>query len=146
MGPMKTHPDSLLAPRRSPLSGSWTSSALGLALSFALLACGAEGGPGAPRTVSAGDAVAAVADAPTPPLVEVFVTDWCPYCQRLEAFLQENEIAYLRKNIERSMEYSLEHARLGLGGGIPVTRIGGETVVSGFQPDLIAQAIEQASR
>ena len=75
------------------------------------------------------------------PIVEVFVTDWCPYCQRLEAFLKDNEVPYLRKNIEENTDFRVEHAQLG-GGGIPVTRIGGTEVIRGFRPDVIAQALD----
>jgi glutaredoxin len=74
------------------------------------------------------------------PVVEVFVTDWCPYCQRLEAFLKQNKVAYQRKNIEQSAEFRAQHAELG-GGGIPVTRINGNQVIRGFRPDAIAEAI-----
>jgi glutaredoxin len=74
------------------------------------------------------------------PLVEVFVTDWCPYCQRLEAFLKENEVVYERKNIEQDAEARAEHQALG-GGGIPLTRINGREVIRGFKPKEIARAI-----
>jgi glutaredoxin len=104
-----------------------------LVLALAGLACGAASSDTATPT-------------PTPtasaeqPLVEVFVTDWCPYCQRLEAFLQQNRVAYQRKNIEQSAQFRAEHEELG-GGGIPVTRIGGREVIRGFRPDAIAEAI-----
>lgn len=74
------------------------------------------------------------------PVVEVFVTDWCPYCQRLEAFLKQNKVVYQRKNIEQSAEFRAEHEALG-GGGIPVTRINGSQVIRGFRPEAIAEAI-----
>jgi glutaredoxin len=74
------------------------------------------------------------------PRVEVYVTDWCPYCQKLAAFLKQNGVPYVRKNIEKDARYEREHEALG-GGGIPLTRIGGERIVRGFQPDLIAQEL-----
>ena len=74
------------------------------------------------------------------PRVEVFLTDWCPYCQKLEAFLNANQIPYERKNIEQEASFRSEHAELG-GGGIPVTRIGGSQVVRGFRPVEIARAL-----
>jgi len=75
------------------------------------------------------------------PRVEVFVTDWCPYCQRLEAFLKENKVSYERKNIEQNADARAEHAALG-GGGIPVTRIAGDQVVRGYRPDVIAKLLD----
>ena len=98
-----------------------------LVLALAGLACGE----------ASSDTTVAAAEQP---LVEVFVTDWCPYCQRLEAFLKQNRIAYQRKNIEQSAQFRAEHEELG-GGGIPVTRIGGRQVIRGFRPDAIADAI-----
>src|SRR4029077_2072119 len=55
--------------------------------------------------------------------VEVFVTDWCPYCQRLEAYLKSHQIQYVRFTIEKDAEAAREHRRLS-NGGIPLTRIG----------------------
>jgi glutaredoxin len=71
--------------------------------------------------------------------VELFVTDWCPYCQRLEAYLQENGVQYVRNNIETDREARIEHQKLG-GGGIPVTRIG-DQVVRGFDPERIGPLV-----
>jgi glutaredoxin len=93
------------------------------------------------QRVRAGEASREVAPAAQElPRVEVFVTDWCPYCQRLEAFLKENQILYERKNIEQQAGYRKEHEELG-GGGIPVTRIGGTEIVRGFAPAKIAAAL-----
>ena len=99
-----------------------------LCLVLAGLACGAA------------NSETSVAASRQQPLVEVFVTDWCPYCQKLEAFLKQNNVAYQRKNIEQSAEARAEHQALG-GGGIPVTRINGREVIRGFKPDAIARAI-----
>jgi glutaredoxin len=74
------------------------------------------------------------------PRVEVFLTDWCPWCQKLEAFLKANQIPYERKNIEQVASYRKEHEELG-GGGFPVTRIGGTQIVRGFAPAKIAGAL-----
>jgi glutaredoxin len=76
-------------------------------------------------------------------VVEVFVTDWCPYCQRLEAFLKKNQVAYQRKNIEQSAEFRAQHQALGES-GIPVTRINGREVIVGFKPEAIADALLRA--
>jgi glutaredoxin len=74
------------------------------------------------------------------PRVEVFVTDWCPYCQRLEAFLKENGVPYERKNIEAQESFRKEHAQLG-GGGIPLTRIDGRQVVRGFSAETMGRVL-----
>lgn len=71
--------------------------------------------------------------------VDVFVTSWCPYCKRLEAFLKEKQIQFTRYDIEHDSKGMLMHHQLG-GGGVPVTKIG-NTVVRGFSPDSIMQAL-----
>jgi mycoredoxin len=119
-GPLVSHPA-----RTSLTARLRHASLLGIAL-FAL-ACGSASS----ETPLASDGAA---------VVEVFVTDWCPYCRRLEAFLQENQISYERKNIEQSAEAAAEHEELG-GGGIPVTRINGTEVIRGFRPKEIAAAL-----
>ena len=73
------------------------------------------------------------------PKVEVYVTDWCPYCQQLEAFLKHNGVPYVRKNIEERAQYRKERDKIG--DGIPVTRIGTSQIVSGFQREVIARAL-----
>jgi glutaredoxin len=80
------------------------------------------------------------AQAPAKQVVEVFVTDWCPYCRRLEAYLQENDVEYVRLDIEKNGDALREHQRLGGGGGIPVTRVGSQ-VVWGFRPDVIGKLL-----
>jgi len=73
------------------------------------------------------------------PRVEVFVTDWCPYCRQLEDFLRENRVQYVRYNVEQDENAAREHRKLS-DGGIPVTRIGTQ-VVLGFRPKLIAELL-----
>jgi len=72
--------------------------------------------------------------------VEIFVTDWCPYCRQLEAFLRERDVAYVRYDIERDERAAMEHRKLS-DGGIPVTRIGSQ-VVLGFRPDVISKLLQ----
>jgi glutaredoxin len=72
------------------------------------------------------------------PTVEVYVTDWCPYCQRLEAYLQEKQVPYVRYNVEKDAAAAREHDKMtGGDGGIPVTRIGSQ-VVQGYRPEVLA--------
>ncbi|MCB0319285.1 MAG: glutaredoxin family protein [Bdellovibrionales bacterium] len=62
--------------------------------------------------------------------VELFVTNWCPYCKKAEAFLRDNGISYVRRNIENDSNARQKHLALG-GGGVPVLKVGTE-VVRGF--------------
>lgn len=78
------------------------------------------------------------------PLVEIFVTTWCPYCKALEDYLQRKNVVYKRYNIEQSSEGKKKHSLLG-GGGVPVVKIGTE-VIRGFDPRAIDQALADQSR
>ncbi len=71
--------------------------------------------------------------------VEVFVTDWCPYCRSLEAFLKAEKITYVRHDIEKSAKGRMMYEELG-GGGIPLTRIGTK-VFHGFDESGIRSAL-----
>ena len=71
--------------------------------------------------------------------VEVFVTDWCPYCKKLEAFLKAKKVQYTRYNIERDKKGAKLHAQLG-GGGVPVLRVGSQ-VIHGFDQAQVASAL-----
>ncbi len=113
--------------------------ALAVSMLLASLGCGSATGD-TPNASSAESPAAEERSDTEARLVEVYVTDWCPYCQRLEAFLKENQVAYVRKNVEADDSARREHRALG-GGGIPVTRIDGDQVVRGFRPEVIADLL-----
>jgi len=71
--------------------------------------------------------------------VEVFVTNWCPYCRQLEASLKANQVTYVRYDIEQNPEGERKHRALG-GGGIPVTKVG-DVVIRGNNPQAILRAL-----
>ena len=73
--------------------------------------------------------------------VEVFVTDWCPFCQRLEKFLKSKGIPYIRHNIDTDSEGAKIHQEISKNRGIPVTRIG-STVIQGYSPKEILDALK----
>jgi glutaredoxin len=72
--------------------------------------------------------------------IQIYVTSWCPYCRKLEAYLQSRNYKYKRYDVELSEIGRRMHRQLG-GGGIPVVVID-KTVIRGFNP----QAIEAAMR
>jgi glutaredoxin len=74
--------------------------------------------------------------------VEVFVTSWCPYCKKLEAHLQSRNIPYKRYDVEKDEAGADIFRSLGLGGGVPVTRVG-NVVIEGFQPEKIEEVAHQ---
>ncbi len=71
--------------------------------------------------------------------VEIFVTGWCGYCKKLEAFLKKNHIEYTRYNVEEDAA-GAEIFRMIGGEGVPVVRIGKE-VIHGYDPDAVLAAL-----
>ena len=77
---------------------------------------------------------------PTSKRVEVFVTDWCPHCRDLEAYLQKERIRFRKYDIEKSAKGKRILKEIGGDGGVPVTRIG-DQVIRGFKPEEIEAAL-----
>jgi len=76
--------------------------------------------------------------------VSVYVTEWCPYCKKLEAFLRENQIQYTRYDIEKDVYGARRHQELG-GGGIPVILVD-DQVIRGFNQKALVKALDLESR
>lgn len=74
--------------------------------------------------------------------MEVYVTSWCPYCKKLEAFLKEKGISYTRYDIEKDANANREFNKLG-GSGVPLTKIGSH-LVRGYNPDAILKLITKS--
>lgn len=72
--------------------------------------------------------------------MEVFVTSWCPYCKKLEAFLDSKGIGYTRYDIEKDPAAHKVYKELG-GRGVPVTRAG-DKVIHGYNPDAILRLVK----
>ena len=58
-----------------------------------------------------------------PKKVEIFVTSWCPYCRKLEAFLKQSQIEYTRYDVEKDEKGARLFEDLG-GEGVPLVRVG----------------------
>jgi glutaredoxin 3 len=41
----------------------------------------------------------------TPPAVTVYVSDWCPYCQRAKALLASKNVAFSEINVEDDAKF-----------------------------------------
>jgi len=73
--------------------------------------------------------------------VLLYATDWCPYCEKTRALLQQRQISYQEVNIERSAEAQAQYQRLA-GKGVPVLLIAGK-VVRGYNEQRISAALDQ---
>ena len=71
--------------------------------------------------------------------VEVYTAEWCGWCRTLEAYLDENGIRFVKRDIDKSPEAKRDYQALG-GRGLPLTRIG-ERLVRGFKPEKIQEAL-----
>lgn len=77
----------------------------------------------------------------SPRKLEIFVTDWCGYCRALETDLKKAHIPHARYNIETSPIGQKVYKELG-GGGIPISRINGKTIIRGYSSvDNIKKAL-----
>ena len=76
-----------------------------------------------------------------PKKLEIFIADWCGYCRALEADLKKAGIPYEKYNIETSKIGQKVYKELG-GGGIPISRINGKTIIRGYSSlNRIKQAL-----
>lgn len=116
---------------------------LALLLSVSPVALAAPATPGDPAQAADDDA----AEADEEPEVILYVTEWCPYCRKAQKLLDELEVDYLAKDIEKDAKALAEFRAKGKGGGgIPLLDFEG-TVIRGYQEKEIRKlAAEQAAR
>lgn len=72
--------------------------------------------------------------------VKLYMTSWCPYCQRMIQYLTENKIDYVAYDIEKDKKAEDEFRNYG-GAGIPLIVVG-KTVISGYDPEKVKAALE----
>lgn len=72
--------------------------------------------------------------------VILYATDWCPYCEKTRALLQQKHITYKEMNIETSDTGRTQYQRLA-GKGVPVLLVAGE-VVRGYNEQRIRQVLD----
>ena len=72
--------------------------------------------------------------------VEVFVTSWCPYCTKLQKFLDDKGIRYTSYDIENDLSARKRYNELGVR-GVPITKIG-SSIIQGYNPEAVLKAID----
>jgi glutaredoxin len=75
------------------------------------------------------------------PPVDIYVTSWCGYCQKLEKFLKAQGIRYRRHDIEKSRTAHERYRSLG-GSGVPLIKVGSD-VIRGYGPDAILSSLKK---
>lgn len=75
------------------------------------------------------------------PKVDLYMTQWCPYCKKAMAFLRKNNIAFNAYDIEHDPEAAARKKTLDPRySGVPLAVING-TTVRGFSEDLYQEAL-----
>ncbi|HEV2227863.1 MAG TPA: glutaredoxin 3 [Steroidobacteraceae bacterium] len=62
------------------------------------------------------------------PRIEMYTTDWCPYCARARALLEAKGVAFTEIDVDAVPEARREMAARGGGGTVPQIFIGGKAV------------------
>lgn len=63
-----------------------------------------------------------------PRSVDIYVTDWCPYCRKAIAFLRSNGVAFRAYDIEKDARAHRRMRALGGTGGVPFAVINGRKI------------------
>lgn len=74
--------------------------------------------------------------------VKVYTTGTCPYCTMLKEFLAQNDVTYEERRVDEDPDAYAEFLRLNVGRSVPVTVVGGETVV-GFDRQRLEALIRR---
>lgn len=104
-----------------------------------------EGG-GAAKKSSKSSGEAPPADKPvtkTQPKVELFVTSWCGYCKKAEAYLRQKGIKFTAYDIEKDLRAARRKDSLTSRKGVPFALIGNQQVV-GFSEMAYDRALQNA--
>jgi glutaredoxin len=74
--------------------------------------------------------------------IVIYTTTWCGYCRALRAHLDDAQIPYLDRDVEKSLSGFVGHLIAG-GGGVPVAVID-RKVVRGYSETLYAELLAEA--
>ena len=71
--------------------------------------------------------------------IEFFMTGWCPYCRKMEAYLVANKIPFTKRDIESDQTVLERYQDFGGDGGVPLLVVGDE-VIMGYDPQGVSDA------
>jgi len=72
--------------------------------------------------------------------VEIYITDWCPYCAKAVKFLQTNNIRYVAYDIEKDSKAAERKKELSGRKGVPFAIINGKKIY-GFSEESYSKAL-----
>jgi len=73
--------------------------------------------------------------------IELYMAPWCPYCVKMEKYLDKLGVKYTRYNIQASSSARQRYKSLGEG-GIPLVKIG-DKIIRGYNPGRVWSALTQ---
>ena len=82
--------------------------------------------------------ILAVLDAPK---VELYITEWCPYCRKVIKFFQSREIPYVVYDIEKDVNAARRKNELDIRKGVPFAIIHGKSA-HGFSGDAYRRSLD----
>lgn len=98
-----------------------------------------EGSPGIPSATKPAQQPVRPADLP---IVELFVTSWCGYCKKAEAYFDARDIPYVKYDIEKDQAAARRKASLTQSRGVPFVLIG-EVGIPGYSEAAFDKALRQ---
>lgn len=76
------------------------------------------------------------------PIVEMFVTSWCGYCKKAEAWFEARNIPYVKYDIEKDRQAAERKATLTQSRGVPFVLIG-DVGIPGYSEAAFERALRQ---
>jgi len=76
------------------------------------------------------------------PIVELFVTSWCGYCKKAEAYFQARNIPFVKYDIEKDQAAARRKSSLTQSRGVPFVLIG-EVGIPGYSEAAFDKALRQ---
>ena len=76
------------------------------------------------------------------PIVELFVTSWCGYCKKAEAYFTRRNIPYVKYDVEKDRDAARRKASLTQSRGVPFVLIG-DVGIPGYSEAAFERALRQ---
>ena len=76
------------------------------------------------------------------PKVELYITEWCPYCQMAREFFRSRGIPFTEYDIEKDKAAAARKNRLDKRKGVPFAMINGHRI-HGYSPAAYEQALQR---
>jgi glutaredoxin len=77
--------------------------------------------------------------------VTMYMTEWCPYCQKAREWLREGRYSFVEVDVERDEKAATLLHMLNPRGSVPMFDVDGQIVV-GFEPSTLREALYRAAQ